>query len=85
MSKPFPRTSRRRIRTLAQLSQAAQEQRSVAIPSAHCFASPRPAAWVISMQARIVHSLIERGMYLYVSKKKTKLWKSNEDQNPNAS
>ena len=68
MSTPFPRTSRRRIRTLAQLYQAAQERRSVVVPGAHCFAQRHhPAAWVIGMQACIVHSLSERGMYLYVS------------------
>lgn len=70
MSTPFPANSRRRIRTLAQLYQAAGESRSVVVSARGDMR--QPAAWIMSEQAGRVHRLIESGMYLYVSKKKPK-------------
>jgi len=56
-----------RIRSLEGLMQAARRRRAVVtlMPVARM-----PAAFVIGMPARLVHSYIQRGMYLYEKGKK---------------
>ena len=56
-----------RIRTLEGLMQAVRRKRAIIIPT---MAGARmPAAFVIEMQARLVHSYIQRSMYLYEKEK----------------
>ena len=53
------------IKTLRTLVLAAADRRSVVAPSTTMLRTPKPAAFVLYMQARIVANLLERGLYIY--------------------
>ena len=54
------------IKTLRALSLAAHDRRAVTGHSGiGMLRKPLPAAFIMSMQARIVADLLERGLYLY--------------------
>lgn len=55
------------LRSLAELEAAAWCRRAVYVPSLLVFAKPRPAAWIMRLQAYEVQRLLEAGMYLYES------------------
>ena len=56
---------RKRIRTLKQLQDAAQNKRAVICPWSRVWKKPRPAAFVINLSGHLLCAMFERGMYLY--------------------
>lgn len=55
-----------RIFTLGDLVKAGNEKKAVFCPSVPwCSDKPKPAAVILSQQARIVHGMIDRGLYIY--------------------
>ena len=54
-----------KITTLDELMGAALLRMAVVVPSSPCFSRPLPAAFIINMQAVIVHRMIKDGMYIY--------------------
>lgn len=61
------KTKGRRIRTFADLVALSASGRAVVIPSFRGFVKPTPAAFVVNMQARMVHRMLGEGVYLYRS------------------
>lgn len=59
----------RRIRNFAALLEAAHQQRSVIADSTY-LVKPKPAAFLLSQQARIVHMQILAGLWIYEPKKR---------------
>jgi hypothetical protein len=57
------------IRTLEELSAAANAQRAVYCPTSHSFTKPRPAAFVISMHGRTILHMFNSGMFIYTKPK----------------
>lgn len=53
-----------RVRSLSMLMNLAYNKRSVIGDHPVC-RRPRPAAFIINMQAAIVHRLLKKGLYLY--------------------
>ena len=60
----------RRIKTLRQLAQAAQERRSVIV-----FNRRHPAAVIMNWQAAEVHRVIEEGLFINIPKRRVDLSK----------
>ena len=59
------------VKTLEQLAVAAIDRKSVIIPDSFIYSkNPRPAAFIMSQQARLVHQYIVQGMFIYEPKKK---------------
>ena len=56
---------KKRIHDLRELSRAAMRRQAVVCPDSRSFCQPVSAAFVLSMQARIVLGLISMGMYVY--------------------
>ncbi len=61
----------RKIRTLSDLNDLANQKRSV-FRECNGEIAIHPAAWVMSMQARIVHRWINAGLLLYTKGEKSK-------------
>lgn len=57
-----------RIADLENLMHCAMHHRSVYCPGMHAWRKPRPAAFVQNLQARIVHQMIRRGLFVYLPK-----------------
>ena len=55
----------KRIKTLVGLRQAVDNRRAVVCSNTHCFAGPRPAAFMINLAGVILIRLFRSGMYLY--------------------
>ncbi len=54
------------VRALDDLHNLALDKKSVFCPKTRCLARHQPAAWVISMQGRVILGLIRSGMFVYV-------------------
>jgi len=62
-----------RVTTLARLAELANERRAVFVMADGYPPQRRQAAaWVLSMQGRSIHRLMEVGMYVYEKEEKTK-------------
>lgn len=59
----MPKNRPIRIKTLAELYQAAQAKRAVTV--GHIHRKPTSAAWVLNYQGRLIHQLLETGIYVY--------------------
>jgi len=60
------------VKKLEQLAYLSKMKRSVVCPSFKPWSKPKPAAFILSLQARTVHYLIQRGLYVYAPKEKPK-------------
>ena len=60
-----PSVSRQEVHDLYDLDLLAQEHRSVYCPTLHCWKKPRPAAFVINLQGKVLLQLFQAGMYVY--------------------
>ena len=60
-----------RVETLQQLGELRRRRRSVWAPSTGMLAKPRPAAFVMCLQAEIVLRLFEMGLYVWERQPKT--------------
>jgi len=56
---------KQKIKTLEDLVHAAEERKSVVVPSSPIWRITRPAAFVLNLQARTVAYLLKAGMYVY--------------------
>jgi len=54
-----------RITSLAKLDLACHQRRSVFVPKSRVWGKPRPAAFIISLQARMVLRMLREGLYIY--------------------
>lgn len=59
----------KRIRTVKELCKAALERKAV-IGNSRCFSAPMPAAFLVSMQARVVQRRIDDGLWVYQKPKR---------------
>jgi len=62
---------------LSDLWTAAYYRRAVIVPSVHCWAKPRPAAFVFNLPGSVIYRLIADGMFVYSPKQKGKQCNSN--------
>ena len=63
----------KQIKTLAELSAAARNRRSVVVPSWPCWSKPRPAGFLLNIQGGQLFRLFGDGMFIY-EKKAKKRW-----------
>ena len=59
-----------KVNSLEELNAVCMLRRSIVCPGFQGFKRPNPAAWVLSMQARIVLKMIRSGMYIYEKESK---------------
>lgn len=55
----------KRVVTLRQLRDLADEKRAVIVPESHPWKNPRPAAVLLHQQGSSLLRLMEMGMYIY--------------------
>jgi hypothetical protein len=53
------------VKSLDHLIQLALDRKSVVVPTHACFRVRQPAAWIQNLQARMVHSLLSQGKFIY--------------------
>jgi len=54
-----------RINTFEELHAAIEAKKSVVVPSARCFAKPRPAAFTFNYSGGLLWNLLQAGMFIY--------------------
>ena len=54
-----------KISTLRQLKVAVNDKQAVVVPLTHCWAKPRPAAFLIHQSGEMLIKLFDLGMYIY--------------------
>jgi len=62
----------KKLTRIEQIQQAALNGKAVIVPKSPCFCKPKPAAFIISMQGRVICFLLAQGMYLYQSKRSSR-------------
>jgi len=60
-----------KIESLKELAKVSEAKKCVVVPETY-MSQPRPAAFVLSMQARLVLRLMEAGMFVYEKKDRRK-------------